>query len=148
MVKFCSWNHNSSLPHFRNKSCVITYNFSNKIYFNNRLLTLMLVWRCHKLLLTNYEGDNAVKLAAVHRSSGIYLTAEEYSAKPQITKLGCSNVLFSSFWYFGLFPRVTISSPLYTLQLLQLFFGVHKKRLLFSVATVKDHFSKESIKLP
>ena len=55
----------------------------------------MLVWRCHQLLpgflaigylarashqtrlSTNNKGDNEMKQGAVHRSPGIYLTAEE-----------------------------------------------------------------------
>ena len=58
-----------------------------------------LVWRCHQLLSgflikghlpraslqsNNDKGDNEMISGAVHRSPGIYLTAEEDPRKPQL----------------------------------------------------------------
>ena len=37
--------------------------------------------------VTNDKGDNEMILGAVHRSSGIYLTAEENPRKPQLDRL-------------------------------------------------------------
>ena len=66
-----------------------------------------LVWRCHQLLSrflandhlprmssqsANDKGDNEMILGAVHRSPGIYLTAEEIPGKPQLGDVdeGCA----------------------------------------------------------
>ena len=66
------------------------------------LKSFKLVWRCHQLLSgfvtkghlprvsgqsrlsANDKGDNEMILGVVHRSSGICLTAEENSGKPQL----------------------------------------------------------------
>ena len=43
----------------------------------------MLVWRCHQPLIMDKDGDNEVKLGAIHRSD-IYHTTEANHGKPQL----------------------------------------------------------------
>jgi hypothetical protein len=63
--------------------------------YEQRSIKFKLVHRCHQLLvndqsprvsrqLTNDKGENRMIPGTVHRSSGIYLAAEDNSGKPQL----------------------------------------------------------------
>ena len=55
-------------------------------------------------LSTNDKGDNEIKLGAVHRSPGIYLTVEENSKKLQSGEHGMKAMLPDLKW--GLFTFI------------------------------------------